>query len=261
MDGLVPRDPPRRQRRIRADVIRLIEPARRELGYAAARTRLWLQRVHQVRLAMGTIQRAFRDLGLPRLLRIRKRAPRQMTLFERPSPGECVQVQVDVKFAKLGARWAFQYTALDDCTRFRVLWLYPRVNPVSSVACLGELQRAFPFAMRRLQGDSGRECSLAFALAVEAAGIRHRHIRPRRPQQNGKVERSHRIDNEEFWSRDTFTAFDPAATALRDWEETYNFRRFSLACQGRTPAEKLIALLPPFTRHDNPSRPTARAAR
>jgi hypothetical protein len=29
--------------------------------------------------------------------------------------------------------------------------------------------------------------------------MRHRYIKPRRPQQNGKVERSHRIDNEEFW--------------------------------------------------------------
>ena len=102
VDGLVPRYPPRRQRRIRADVIPLIEQARRELGYGAARTRLWLQRVHQVRLAMGTIQRVFRDLGLPRLLRTRKRAPRQMKLFEQPSPGDCVQV--DVKFVKLGGR-------------------------------------------------------------------------------------------------------------------------------------------------------------
>lgn len=81
-------------------------------------------------------------------------------------------------------------------------------------------------------------------LAVEAAGIWHRYIRPRRPQQNGKVERSHRIDQEEFWGRRRFTHFDEAATALRVWERTYNYERFSLALQGRTLAEKLAAAQP-----------------
>lgn len=50
----------------------------------APRTRnFWLRRVHDVRVAMGTIQRIFRDLGLPRLRRTRKRVPRQMKLFEK----------------------------------------------------------------------------------------------------------------------------------------------------------------------------------
>jgi len=66
-------------------------------------------------------------------------------------------------------------------------------------------------------------------LGVEAAGIRHRYIRPRRPQQNGKVEPSHRIDNEEFWGRYRLQDFEVAAVALRDWETRYNYKRSSLA--------------------------------
>ena len=58
--------------------IELIRQARQGLGYGAARTRLWLQRVHGVRLTMGTIQRVFRDIGLPRLRRTRKREPRRI---------------------------------------------------------------------------------------------------------------------------------------------------------------------------------------
>ena len=91
----------------------------------------------------------------------------------------------------------------------------------------------------------GREFPLEFALAVEAAGIRHRYIRPRRPQQNGKVERSHRIDHEECWSRQRFADFDTASVALRQWEDAYNDQRLSLALKGQTPAEKLAATLPP----------------
>ena len=80
---------------------------------------------------------------------------------------------------------------------------------------------------------------------MEAAGIRHRYIRPRRPQQNGKVERSHRIDHEEFWSRQRFADFEAATAALHQWETRYNYERLSLALKGQTPAEKLAAVRPP----------------
>jgi len=242
LQGLVPRYPRRRGRRITPRVVELIGQARRELEYGAQRTQLWLRRVHDVRVAVGTIQRVFRDIGLPRLRRTRKRVARQMKLFEKAEPGETVQV--DVKFVKIAGRWAFQYTALDDCTRLRVLRLYRRLHQSSSLAFLTELCRAFPFRIRKLQCDNGQEFPFAFALAVQALGIRHRYIKPRRPQQNGKVERSHRIDQEEFWGRRRFDDFDAAAVGLRAWETHYNHERFSLALQGRTPAEKLAALMP-----------------
>jgi len=243
LEGLVPRYPRRRGRRVTPRVIELVGQARRDLGYGAARTQLWLRRVHDVRVAMGTIQRIFRDLGIPYLRRVRKRVPRQMKLFEKAEPGE--SVQVDVKFVKIAGRWAFQYTALDDCTRFRVLRLYRRLHHGSSLAVLAELRRALPFRIKRLQCDHGPEFSFAFVLAVEAAGTRHRYIRPRRPQQNGKVERSHRIDQEEFWGRRRFDSFEAAAAALRDRETIHYYARFSLAREGGSRAENLAALQPP----------------
>jgi transposase InsO family protein len=70
---------------------------------------------------------------------------------------------------------------------------------------------------------------------VEAAGIRHRYITPRRPEQNDKVERSHRIDDEEFWPRPSFASFEDAAVALEAWEHRYNHERFSMALRGHYP--------------------------
>ena len=64
------------------------------------------------------------------------------------------------------------------------------------------------------------------------------------PQQNGQVERSHRVDSEEFWRRHQFSTFEAATSALRTWERTYNVDRFSMALAGETPAEKLARLLP-----------------
>src|SRR5215467_6461340 len=85
--GLVPRYPKRRRRRIPAEVVELIAQARRELGWGACRTRLWLMRVHQVKVAAKTITRIGDDLGLPRPHRARRRrSPRQLKLSKRPSP-------------------------------------------------------------------------------------------------------------------------------------------------------------------------------
>ena len=78
-----------------------------------------------------------------------------------------------------------------------------------------------------------------FALATEAAGIRLHYIKARRPQQTGKVERSHRIGHEELWSWHTSIDVDTVTAALRACERTDNHERFSLALQGCTPTEKL----------------------
>jgi len=239
--GLLPRYPPRRRRRLAPGVIPLVKLARTEHQFGAARTRIWLQRVHGISVATQTIQRLFRDLGLSRLASRRKRRPKQMLLFERDQPGD--SVQVDVKFVRVNRQRYFQYTALDDCTRFRVLRLYRQLNQHSSLAFLREFRDAMPFPIRKVQSDNGTEFPLAFALTVQAAGMRHRYIAPRRPQQNGKVERSHRIDDEEFWQRHTFGSFDDASVGLEAWERRYNYERFSMALRGQTPGEKLAAKL------------------
>lgn len=237
--GLVPKYPARRRRRLADDTLALIRVARVEHRFGAPRTQVWLQRVHDRHVNTRTIQRVFRDIGVPILTKTPKRRPRQMMLFEKEAPGD--SIQVDVKVVKLKHEKVFQYTALDDCTRLRVLRLYPRQNQHSSLHFLRELRAALPFAIRKLQCDNGTEFPLAFKLAVEAAGIRHRYIKPRRPQQNGKVERSHRVDDEEFWSRHDFSTAQEAEQPLRTWEWTYNHDRFSLALHGKTPMEKLQA--------------------
>jgi transposase InsO family protein len=241
--GLVPRYPTRRRRRISDEVIALIRRARTEHEYGAGRTRIWLDRVHQVRVTTQTIQRVFRDLGLPYLVKTRRRRPKQLKLFEKERPGD--SVQVDVKVVTQGRVKWFQYTAIDDCTRLRVLRLYRRQNQRSSLAFLRELRDAFPFSVRKIQVDNGTEFPLAFALSCQELGVRVRCIRPRRPEQNGKVERSHRIDDEEFWTRYGGKDFDEAVGQLAAWEYRYNHERFSMALNGRTPMEKLAAILAP----------------
>jgi len=111
----------------------------------------------------------------------------------------------------VGGHKAYQYTACDDCTRYRVLRLFPRQDTRTSLDFLAELRRVLPFPIQKVQTDNGAEFSFGFVLAVLQGGMRHRYIKPRRPQQNGKVERSHRLDSEKFWDRQAFSVFTEAA--------------------------------------------------
>jgi len=76
-----------------------------------------------------------------------------MLLFEKEAPGD--SVQVDVKVVKLQRETVFQYTAIDDCTRYRVLRLYPRQNQHASLHFLEELRAHLPFPVRKVQCDNG----------------------------------------------------------------------------------------------------------
>ena len=72
-----------------------------------------------------------------------------------------------------------------------------------------------------------------------ALDIRHVYIRPRTPHLNGKVERSHRVDDQEFYQlldedgiTDDIHLFNEK---LREWEDYYNYHRPHGALGGQTP--------------------------
>jgi transposase InsO family protein len=91
----------------------------------------------------------------------------------------------------------------------------------------------------------GAEFQSAFHWHVESQDIRHVYIRPRTPHLNGKVERSHRVDDQEFYQlldKDGITDnIQLANEKLREWEDYYNYHRPHGALGGQTPYERLMA--------------------
>jgi hypothetical protein len=77
----------------------------------------------------------------------------------------------------------------------------------------------------------------------ESEGIRHVYIKPRTPELNGKVERSHRSDQEEFYQLLTYKDDVDRNKKLQAWEDFYNFSRPHGAFAGDTPYEVLRSLL------------------
>ena len=100
-----------------------------------------------------------------------------------------------------------------------------------------------PFRIHTVRTDRGHEFQAKFHWHVEDKGIRHAYIKPRSPQLNGKVERSHRTDQEEFYQLMNYTDDVDLNTKLAKWEEFYNFNRPHGAHDGKTPYEELRYLL------------------
>ena len=99
--------------------------------------------------------------------------------------------------------------------------------------------------MEKIQTDNGSEFQAAFHWHLLDRGIRHVYIKPSTPRLNGKVERSHRIDDDEFYRMLAGVVIDDAAlfnTKLQEWERFYNFERPHGALNGLTPYERLREL-------------------
>jgi len=142
-------------------------------------------------------------------------------------------------------RRLFQFTAIDDCTRIRVLKVYDRCNQTTAIQFIDEVRRRLPFRILVVQTDNGAEFQSRFHWHLESLDIRYAYIRPRTPHLNGKVERSHRVDDQEFFQlldRDGITDDIRLFNAkLREWEDYYNYHRPHGALDGQTPYERLVA--------------------
>ena len=142
-------------------------------------------------------------------------------------------------------RRLYQFTAIDDCTRIRVLKIYDACNQLTAMRFIDEVLRRLPFRVLVVQTDNGAEFQSEFHWHLERLDIRHVYIRPRTPRLNGKVERSHRVDDQEFYQRldqdgirDDIHLFNEK---LREWEDYYNYHRPHGALDGQTPYERLLA--------------------
>jgi transposase InsO family protein len=83
----------------------------------------------------------------------------------------------------------------------------------------------FPFRISTVRTDRGHEFQVRFHCYVEDQGIQHVYIKPRTPRLNGKVERSHRTDQAEFYQLLAYTDDVDLNSKLKGWEDFYNYDR------------------------------------
>lgn len=168
-----------------------------------------------------------------------------------PKPYEQMQypgqrVQIDVKYvpasclvgaatedAKENGGYYYQYTFIDEYSRFRYLEAFKDHNTYSSTTFIRHCVERFPFAIECVQTDNGGEFTnemdvskakrpTLFERTLAELGIRHKRIKVFTPRHNGKVERSHRKDNEYFYASHKFYSFADFQKQLAVWNRQYN---------------------------------------
>ena len=155
-------------------------------------------------------------------------------------PGQ--RIQIDVKYVptnclcrelqEMGEKF-YQYTAIDEYTRQRVLWASKEHSTYASTKFLEHIVKIFKYPIECVQTDNGMEFTnkldnskkdkkTMFEIKLEQLGIEHKLIKPRTPRHNGKVERSHRKDQERFYFQRVFVSFEDFKEKLKRWTTEYN---------------------------------------
>lgn len=238
-------------------MVKLIIKIRKKTNFGPARIRQLLLkqgrgRAPSVRTIAGILARH----GLAQKWKHPHKKP--LRKFIVPAPGELVQI--DVKFVPypVEGKRCCQFTAIDCASRLRFLHFTDELTQMEAASFLEEVVAAFPFKIHAVQTDNGVEFTNLFVTAragldkepklhpfdegCAAHGIAHRLIPPHCPSFNGHAERSHRIDEEEFYRRVRCRSLLELVREGKRWMRYYNRFRMHGGIGYLTPMQKLRAL-------------------
>ena len=151
-------------------------------------------------------------------------------------PGD--KVQVDIKYVPKESlmfdtqdKKYYQITAIDEYSRKRILEIVDEKSVTNTSRFVKTLQNSLGLKINTIQTDNGPEFvnnqidtnePTLFERTLESLGIKHRRTRPYSPWQNGKVERSHKIDGEIFYSKQEFKSVEDLKRKVKRYNARYN---------------------------------------
>lgn len=210
---------------------------RRTRNLGARRIQCELKRLHNCSLSLETIHKVLERFQ-ESLLKHKRKPRKGRRRYNRPIPGDRIQMDV----CKI-APGLYQYTAIDDCTRMKVLALYSRRTAANSLLFLEKVTEELPFAFQRIQTDRGQEFfANKFQERLMEYEIKFRPIKPGSPHLNGKVERAQKTDLDEFYSTVDLKSPD-LEDRLQEWQHHCNWDRPHSSLNGKTPFEKYFELM------------------
>ena len=171
-----------------------------------------------------------RRASKPHLKRLRR--PHDLSVDE---PGALIQM--DSKYVQLpNGKTVFQFGAIDCFTRKRVVDLAPSLTSEEGARFLHKVFSGFPFPVQAIQSDGGAEFLGDFTKTATELRLTHYFNRPYYPQGNGRIERSFRTDNDEFYHvQDLPADFGGLKNALLTWNHRYESWRLHQALGYLTP--------------------------
>lgn len=183
----------------------------------ATLTEVWYKLVRQkeYKRKVTSLYRILRKLGHYKVEVITGTSKRKNKPYHTPTElGK--KWQIDVKFVPKECKENlphdknyYQYTCIDEASRERYLYWYEEHTVTNAMNFVKRCIRYYGYKPEEIQTDNGAEFTHnhnkakvehGFERTLRELEIKHHKIRPRTPRHNGKVERSHRNDNERFYT-------------------------------------------------------------
>jgi transposase InsO family protein len=197
----------------------------------------WQLEKEGINIHHRTIGKIIKKEGLTRRYRIRKIKYKYVKATLKP--GELVEIDIKYVPKRLNNRRYYQFTAIDCASRWRYLKIYDNTSNYNAIRFLKRLIKIAPFQIWAIKTDNGSCFTNRYTgylkssdplnprlhpldLLCKKYDIEHYLIDPGKPAQNGKVERSHRSDQECFYNRTKFDTIEELRYKLRLWNMYYN---------------------------------------
>lgn len=202
-----------------------------------------------------SLYRVFVRLGFRKHVESTKKKSKHLGHYDTPTQlGE--KWQMDVKYVPLACysgldgQSFYQYTMLEEASRVRFIWPYKEQSGYSTNDFVLRAIEFFGYAPKVIQTDNGAEFTNfshtkrihTFDVLCQQLNITHKLIRPRTPWHNGKVERSHRNDQERFYNHLRFYSYDDLLVQMKRYLDRANKTPMSVL-NWLSPIQKQLALL------------------
>lgn len=198
----------------------------------------------------GSLYRVFVRLGFRKKVESTKKKYKHLGKYDTPEAiGE--KWQMDVKYVPKSCDSSdekeqyYQYTVIEEASRKRFIYAYQEQSSYSTVDFFKRAITYFGYAPNILQTDNGSEFTHTkktkrihpLDMFCNTYGIAHKTIRPRTPWHNGKVERSHRNDQERFYNHLNFYSFEDLQEQMKRY--LYRSNNIPMAVLGwKSPNQK-----------------------
>lgn len=254
-----PRRPHRHPHQLTAEEHALIDRLARQKSYTDKHGRRCTPGLHRLHWllctyhgftrSVGAVYKALKRLGYYVCARRRRRRPYKR--YERPCPG--ANIQIDIMYLDpIKGQKLYQYTAIDEFSRLQFIRIYDEIAVCYTVRFLRLALDFFAkhrIRVQQVQTDHGIEFTFAMLPHVTAEHPFERELRREKiphkltpvgtPHLQGKVERVHRIAEDEFHSRRFYRSLPQLRRACQAWTTYYNHQRPHGSLNWRTPAQCL----------------------
>lgn len=202
----------------------------------------------------GSLYRVFVRLGYRKKVESTKKQSKHSGHYDTPTELG-IKWQMDVKYVPTacysgsdGEKF-YQYTMLEEASRKRFIYAYREQSSYSTCDFVRRAIIWFGYAPNTIQTDNGGEFTHTqktnrvhpFDVLCNKLHIVHKLLRPRTPWHNGKVERSHRNDQERFYNHLSFYSYNDLQTQMKRY--LYRSNNIPMSVLGwKSPNQKHQAL-------------------